>query len=138
MPPQIGLALGFALVDFFEPFVLARFGLSNDADHTNSGKTFLIGAGARLYTISDSKLKVFFSPWLGLDFTKGPVDPENPNLHIDESNYRTDLLVHLDLGPELDVSRQVGIYLSGGLTMGLLRYLSADAELSLGVQVRAP
>ncbi len=53
-------------------------------------------------------------------------------------SYRTDLLAHLDIGPQYDFSRGFGVYLSGGLTFQMLRYLGASADLTLGVQMRAP
>ena len=53
-----------------------RFGLSDEASQTNAGKMLQVGAGARLYTMSDSRFKIFFSPWLGVDLTPGPVQPK--------------------------------------------------------------
>ena len=35
-----------------------------------------MGVGARLYTMSDSRFKIFFSPWLGLDSTSGPLEAD--------------------------------------------------------------
>jgi hypothetical protein len=140
MQPNLGLAVGFSPVDFFEPFAFVRFGLS-DETQTNSGKAVLAGAGLRLYTMSDSRFKIFFSPWLGLDFTGGPKDlqyPGDAQLGVTADSYRTDLLVHLDVGPHYDFSRGFGIYANGGLTFGMLRSLGANAELALGVQLRGP
>jgi hypothetical protein len=140
MQPNLGLAVGFALVDFFEPFAFVRFGLS-DEPQTNSAKSVIAGAGFRLYTMSDSRFKIFFSPWLGLDFTDGPKDPNHlgdAQLGITAESYRTDILVHLDVGPHYDFSRGFGIYANGGLTFDMLRYLGANAELVLGVQLRGP
>jgi hypothetical protein len=151
--PGIGVALGFAMIDSFEPFVFARFGLSDEADHSNQGKFVQVGVGARLYTMSDSRFKIFFAPFLGLDLTNGPVfpieraapgSPGNPGTDdfatgkVTNDSYRTDLLAHLDIGPQYDISRAFGVYLSGGLTFQMLRYLGASADLTLGVQMRAP
>jgi hypothetical protein len=140
MQPNLGLAVGFSLVDFFEPFAFVRFGLS-DETQTNSGKPVIAGVGLRLYTMSDSRFKIFFSPWLGLDFTDGPKDPNylgDAPLGITAASYRTDVLVHLDVGPHYDFSRGFGIYANGGLTFDMLRFLGANAEFSLGVQLRGP
>jgi hypothetical protein len=140
MQPNLGLAVGFSAVDFFEPFAFVRFGLS-DEPQTNSNKSVIAGAGMRLYTMSDSRFKIFFSPWLGFDFTSGPNDPHylgDSQLGITADSYRTDILVHLDVGPQYDLSRAVGIYANGGLTFDMLRFLGANAEFSLGVQLRAP
>jgi hypothetical protein len=150
--PGIGVALGFAMIDSFEPFVVARFGLADEADHSNQGKFLQVGVGARLYTMSDSRFKIFFAPFVGLDLTSGPVQPADPNApqgspayddsvraaNVPATAYRTDLLAHLDIGPQYDFSRAFGVYLSGGLTFQMLRYLGASADLTLGVQMRAP
>jgi hypothetical protein len=147
--PGLGIALGFALLDFFEPYVMMRFGLSNEASQTNSGKLLQVGAGARIYTMSDSRFKIFFSPWLGVDLTEGPVYPigtgargdpgaDDSLAGVENASYRTDLLVHLDIGPQYDLSKGFGIYMSGGLTFQMLRYLGASADLAIGVQLRAP
>jgi len=149
--PGIGVALGFSMVDFFEPFVFARFGLADEADHTNQGKFVQVGVGARLYTMSDSRFKIFFSPFVGLDLTSGPAFPIGTGApgtpgaddaatvgRVTNESYRTDLLAHLDIGPQYDISRAFGVYLSGGLTFQMLRYLGASADLTLGLQMRAP
>lgn len=147
--PGLGVAVGFSLVDFFEPFVFARFGLANEVDRTNQGKLLQIGAGARLYTMSDSRFKIFFAPFVGLDLTGGPVEPigqgargnagaDDAAARVTAASYRTDILAHLDIGPQYDFTRGFGVYLSGGLTFQMLRYLGASADLTLGVQMRAP
>jgi hypothetical protein len=141
MPPNIGIAAGFAILDFFEPFGFVRFGLSNEAEHTQSNKSFIAGIGARIYTMSDSRFKIFFAPWIGLDTTTGPVDSNNPNFApygAQSSWYKTDTLVHVGIGPQFDITRGVGIYAYGGLTAYMLRYLGANAEAGIGVQLRAP
>jgi hypothetical protein len=151
MAPGIGVAIGFSMVDFFEPFLFGRFGLTDEADHTNQGKFVQVGVGARLYTMSDSRFKIFFAPFVGLDLTSGPVFPigvgprGNPGADdaatvgkVTNDSYRTDLLAHLDIGPQYDISRAFGIYLSGGITFQMLRYLGASADLTLGLQMRAP
>jgi hypothetical protein len=148
-PASVGVAIGFSFIDFFEPFVFARFGLANEADHSNQGKLLQVGAGARLYTMSDSRFKIFFAPSLGLDLTSGPVDPiragapgtpgtDDRAAGVTGDAYRTDLLARLEIGPHYDFSRTVGAYAAGGLTFQMLRYLGASADLMLGVQLRAP
>jgi hypothetical protein len=147
--PALGIALGYAAVDYFEPFVFARFGLANEADRTNQGKALQLGAGARLYTMSDSPFKIFFAPFLGVDLTQGPAEPigtglagspgrDDASAGVKTTSFRTDLLAHLDIGPEYDFSRTFGVYLSGGLTFQMLRYLGASAEVTVGLQARAP
>jgi hypothetical protein len=147
--PALGVAIGFSAVDFFEPFVFARFGLANEVDRTNEGKLLQIGAGARIYTMSDSPLKIFFSPFLGVDLTGGPLEAigtgprgsagrDDFAAGVTAASHRTELLAHLDVGPQYDFSRMFGAYLSGGLTFQMLRYLGATAELTVGLQMRAP
>ncbi len=147
--PALGVALGYSGLDFFEPFVLMRFGLSNEVEQTNQGKLLQAAIGMRLYTMSDSRFKIFFSPWLGLDLTSGPVEPigsgtpgspgyDDARAGVTNEAFRTDLLAHLDIGPQYDFSKGFGAYLSGGLTFQMLRYLGATADLSLGLQMRAP
>jgi hypothetical protein len=147
--PALGIALGFAILDFFEPYAFMRVGLSNEASQTNQGALLQVGAGARVYTMSDSRFKFFFSPWLGLDTTSGPVEPrpgtgkgspgaDDAAANVPPEAYRTDLLIHLDIGPQYDFAKNVGVYLSGGLTFQMLRYLGASADLAIGVQLRAP
>ena len=147
--PAVGLAVGFSAIDFFEPFVFARLGLGNEADRTNQGKLVQVGVGARLYTMSDSRFKIFFAPMIGLDLTGGPVEPigsgtrgspgvDDSFANVKPESYRTDIIAHLSVGPQYDISRMVGVYLSGGLTFQMLRYLGASADLAIGVQLRAP
>lgn len=139
MPVALGVAVGYALADFFEPFVFGRFGLSDEAK-TNSGAPLVLGAGARLYTMSEDRFKIFFSPWAAVDLTSGPAGngPDFAPYGSKADDYKTDLLLHIDAGPQFEISRNVGIYASGGLTFGMLRYLSTNAELALGVELRAP
>jgi hypothetical protein len=147
--PAVGLAVGFSAIDFFEPFVFARLGLGSEADRTNQGKLVQVGVGARLYTMSDSRFKIFFAPIIGLDLTSGPAEPigtgapgspgsDDARARVTPESYRTDIIAHLSIGPQYDISRMVGVYLSGGLTFQMLRYLGASADLALGVQLRAP
>jgi len=148
-PPALGLAVGFSLIDSFEPFVFARFGLANSADHTNQGKMLQLGVGARLYTMSDSRFKIYFAPSIGVDLTSGPVEPigAGPNgspgaddraAGVQSESFRTDILARIEIGPHYDFSRMFGAYFAGGLTFQMLRYLGASADVTLGVQMRAP
>ncbi len=148
-PPALGLGLGFSLIDSFEPFVFARFGLGNTTDRTNQGKMLQLGAGARLYTMSDSRFKIYFAPSIGVDLTNGPVEPigqgpigspggDDRAAGVQNESFRTDILARLEIGPHFDFSRMFGAYLAGGLTFQVLRYFGASADVTLGVQMRAP
>jgi len=147
--PALGIALGFSLVDIFEPFVFARLGLANEAAETNRGKMVQIGGGARIYAMSNSPFKFFFAPWLGIDLTSGPLEPigsgapgtpgnDDGRANVKPGSYKTDLLAHFDFGPQYDFSKHFGMYLSGGMTFQMVRYAGASAELAFGIQGRAP
>ena len=147
--PAVGMAVGFSLVDFFEPFAFVRLGLANEAVETNQGKLMQVGVGARLYTMANSRFKVFFSPWLGIDATKGPLEPigtgspgspgyDDANARVKAGSYKTDVLAHFDLGPQYDFSRGFGVYLAGGMTFQMVRYFGMSADVAIGLQARAP
>jgi hypothetical protein len=99
----------------------------------------LLGVDTRLYTMNDSMLKVFIQPaianslegWAGDNRYLATVNGFQPE-------YKKDLIVHLGVGLQVDVSPSVGIYANAGLTTGFLESLSSLLELNGGVQVRAP
>jgi hypothetical protein len=147
--PVVGMAVGFSLVDFFEPFAFIRLGLANEAVETNQGKLMQAGIGARLYTMAESHFKVFFSPWVGIDATAGPLEPigsgtpgtpgyDDALAKVKTGSYKTDVLAHFDLGPQYDFSRGFGVYLAGGMTFQMVRYFGMSADVAIGLQARAP
>jgi hypothetical protein len=147
--PAIGMAVGFAVIDSFEPFAFVRLGLANEAAETNQGKLLQAGFGARFYAMPTSRFKMFFSPWLGIDATSGPLEPigagspgspgyDDAVAKVKPGSYKTDLLAHFSLGPQYDFSRGFGVYLSGGLTVQMVRYFGASADIAIGLQARAP
>jgi hypothetical protein len=147
--PAVGMAIGFALVDFFEPFAFVRLGLANEAAETNQGRLLQAGIGARLYTMPTSRFKVFFSPWIGIDATSGPHEaigagpPGSPGYDdalakVKTGSYKTDVLANFSLGPQYDFARGFGVYLSGGLTVQMVRYFGTSADVAIGIQARAP
>lgn len=139
-PLAIDLALSFAPLDFAEPYVWARFGLGGEPE-TNTDNLMVFGAGARIYTMSDSKFKIFVEPAVGIEVEGGAGntawkfrDPE-PDVPAD---YKTDFLIHLGVGPQYDFARAFGIYLNAGLTTGVLRYIHTELEITGGAQLRVP
>jgi hypothetical protein len=147
--PALGLAVGFSLVDYFEPFLFMRLGLANEAVETNQGRLMQVGFGARLYAMSSSRFKVFFTPWFGVDATTGPYEPigagppgtpgyDDALAKVKTGSYKTDVLAHFDVGPQFDFSRGFGMYLSGGFTFQMVRYFGASADVAIGIQARAP
>lgn len=136
-PFALDLALSFGVVDFAEPYVWARFGLGGEAE-TNTESLRAFGVGARIYTMSDSKLKIFVEPALGIETESGA---GNRDWTFDDGttpDYKTDFLFHLAVGPHYDFARAFGIYLNAGLTTGVLRYIHTELEVGIGAQVRVP
>ena len=135
-PLAIDLGLSFAPIDGIEPFAWGRFGFSGESE-TNTEPLILIGVGARIYTMSDSKFKIFIEPAVGVELEGGAGNPDwryggvNPE-------YKTDIVFHLAAGPQIDVAKAFGIYLNAGVTTGVLRYIHSSLELQGGVQLRVP
>jgi hypothetical protein len=137
-PLATEIALSFGVVDFAEPYAWLRFGLGGEAE-TNTESLMAFGVGARIYTMSDSKFKIFVEPAVGMEVEGGAgnaawtfrdtgVAPE----------YKKDFLFHLAVGPQYDFARAFGVYLNAGLTTGVLRYIHTQLEITGGVQVRVP
>ncbi len=136
-PLALDLALSFGLLDFIEPYAWARFGLAGEsATNTKALKAF--GVGARIYTMSDSRFKIFVEPGVGMEVEGGAGNPAWRFSNGTLPDYKTDFLFHLGVGPQYDFARAVGVYVNAGLTTGVLRYTHTELELSGGVQVRVP
>jgi hypothetical protein len=135
-PLAMDIGLSFAPLDFAEPFLWGRFGLAGEAE-TNTEPLMVIGAGARLYTMSDSKFKIFIEPALGFEF-EGGAGNELWEYQGFNPEYKQDLIFHLAAGPQFDVAKAFGMYLSGGLSVGVLRAIHSSLELQGGVQLRVP
>jgi opacity protein-like surface antigen len=140
-PFAVDLGLSFGVFDFAEPYFWARFGLKGEAS-TNTKALTALGVGARIYTMSDSKFKIFIEPALGMELEGGAGSPAW-NFHDGtatgaQPEYKTDFLFHLGVGPQYDFARAFGIYVNGGLTTGVLRYIHTELEVTGGVQVRVP
>lgn len=136
-PLALDLALSFGVLDFIEPYVWGRFGLKGEAA-TNTSALTAFGAGARIYTMSDSKLKIFVEPAVGVETEGGGSSPAWTFMNGTKPEYKTDFLFHLAVGPHYDFARQFGIYMNAGLTTGVLRYIHTELELSGGLQARVP
>ncbi len=136
-PLALDLALSFGLLDFIEPYAWARFGLAAESS-TNTSALKAFGLGARIYTMSDSRFKIFVEPAVGVEVEGGGSNPAWRFRDGTSPDYKTDFLFHLGVGPQYDFARQVGVYLNAGLTTGVLRYIHTELELSGGVQVRVP
>lgn len=137
--PTLDLALSFAPLDSIEPYIWARFALDGESQ-TNTNALRVFGAGLRVYTMSDSRFKVFIEPAIGLateagagnaDFTFPADDTYNPE-------YKNDLLFHLGVGPQYDFAKAFGVYVHAGMAVGVLRSLNATLEFGGGIQLRVP
>jgi hypothetical protein len=131
-PLAFDVALSFAPLGPIEPYVWGRFGLSGEGN-TNTEPVRILGVGARVYTSSESAFKVFIEPAVAYEFEGGAGNP-----YYARFDYKKDMVVHLGVGPQIDVSRGVGFYLDGGLTVGMLRAIHTNLELQLGAQARFP
>lgn len=130
--PAVDVALSFAPLDSIEPYVFGRFGFSGQAQ-TNANPLFMFGAGARLYTMSDSRFKIFFEPAVAYQGEGGAGNP----LYA-PAEYKKDLVFHLGIGPQYDFAKAFGLYINSGLDVGVLRAISATLLLNIGVQLRMP
>ena len=133
-PLAIDLAASFAVLDFLEPYVFMRLGLAGETQ-TDTLPLKVLGAGARIYTMSDSAFKIFIEPALGFEFEGGAGTVSYPGYN---PQYKNDLLIHLAAGPQIDVARYVGFFADAGLTTGILRSIHTQLELQAGVQARFP
>jgi hypothetical protein len=134
-PLMLDLALSYALLDFIEPYVYMRLGFKGEKETATNPLTVL-GAGARIYTMSDSAFKIFIEPAIGWELEGGAGQSYSAPGY--NPKYKKDLLLHLAAGPQIDLARYVGLYASAGLTTGILRSIQSQLELSLGVQARFP
>ena len=133
-PLAVDLGLSFAPIDGVEPYVWGRFGMSGEAE-TNTNPIVIVGAGLRVYTMSDSKFKIFIEPAVGAELEGGA---GNPEWEANDPDYKKDIVFHLAAGPQIDVAKAVGFYLSAGITTGILRSIHSSLELNGGVQLRVP
>lgn len=133
-PLALDLAASFALLDFIEPYAFVRLGLKGETE-TATKPLMVLGAGARIYTMSDSAFKIFIEPALAWELEKGTGTLTVPGY---APEYKKDLLFHLAAGPQLDFARYAGVYVDGGLTTGILRSIHSELELQLGLQARFP
>lgn len=131
-PLALDLGLSFSPFDFIEPYVWARFGLAGE-EKTDTQPVLILGAGTRIYTMSDSALKIYVEPAIGLELEAG--QGNQPWARFD---YKKDVVFHVAAGPQFDLARNVGVFIDGGITLGILRAIHSSLELKAGVQARLP
>jgi len=132
-PLAVDLGLSFAPVDFIEPFVWARLGLSGE-EPTDTEPVMILGAGARVFTMSDSAFKIYIEPAIGVELEGG----QGHEPWASSGEYKTDVVLHLAAGPQIDLHRNFGLFVDGGITMGILRAIHSSLELKAGLQARLP
>jgi hypothetical protein len=136
-PLALEPALSFAPLDSLEPFVWGRFGLSEERQ-TNTDPLVILGLGLRLYTMSDSRFKVFLEPAVGWELEGREGGPRDASGIEQNAEYKKDLIFHIVAGMQYDFAPAVGAFVDAGLTTGVLRALHTTLEIQAGLQVRAP
>lgn len=136
-PLALDLALSYGLMDFFEPYVWARFGFAQETE-TGTKPVVLLGAGTRLYTMSDSPFKIYVDPAIGLQFEGGIEGSQAALGSLGTEGYEKDLVFHLAAGPQFDFTENIGLFADAGLTVGVFRAISSSLELRAGLQARLP
>lgn len=133
-PPAVDLGLSFGVLDFIEPFAWARFGLAADTK-SDANPLVLVGAGVRLYTMSDAVFKIFIEPAVALQLEGGR---GSAAWQTNNPKYSKDFVLHLAAGPQIDFHENFGVYVTGGLSMGVVRALASSLDLTIGLQGRLP
>jgi hypothetical protein len=133
-PAGTELALSFGVLDSVEPYLFARFGFSGESK-TNTKPLQLIGLGARLYTMSDSRFKMFIEPALAYE-TEGGYGSKDFTPASFTPAYKKDLIFHVGVGPQYDFAKAFGIFINGAVDVGVLRSISANLVLNVGAQLR--
>ena len=128
------LALSFAPLDSVEPFAYGRFGLAREQE-TDTDPVMLLGAGLRVYTMSDSAFKIFIEPAVGVELEGGG---DEPLWQANDPDYKKDFVFHLAAGPQYDFAPNFGAFIDAGITTGVLRSIHSNLELQAGIQLRAP
>jgi hypothetical protein len=132
-PFALDLGLSYAPFDSVEPYLWARFGLTGE-DETHTDPVVILGAGVRIYTMSESAFKIFIEPAFGMELEGG--DDPIARAHGLDLEYKTDVLFHAAAGAQVDVSENFGFFLDAGLTTGILRAIHSTLEVNLGIQGR--
>jgi len=131
-PLSVDLGLSFGVLDFLEPFAWARFGLAADT-HSDTNPLILIGAGVRIYTMSDAAFKIFIEPAVALELEDGR---GTAAWQTNSPVYKTDFVFHVAAGPQIDFHPNFGAYITGGVSMGVVRALGSSLDLNIGLQGR--
>ncbi len=133
-PLATDLGLSFGVLDFLEPFAWVRLGFSPEKQ-TDTNPMKVVGAGLRIYTMSDAMFKIFIEPAVGFELESGR---GTPAWQLNDPQYKKDFFFKIAAGPQFDFARYFGAYVTGGLSASFVRALAASFDLSIGVQGRLP
>lgn len=125
-------ALSFAVTDNLEPFVWGRFGLSGELE-TNTKPIRMFGVGTRIYSMQDSRFKIFFEPAVAWETEGGGNQPR-----YEKFAYKKELALHLGGGLQVELHELFGVFLDAGMTTGVIRSLNSNLEVQVGLQGRTP
>jgi hypothetical protein len=136
-PFAMDVAVGYALIDGLEPFLWGRFGLGKEAK-TDTKAEMILGAGVRVYTMADAPIKVYLEPSIGVELEDSAGDPawKTPPPPLDQPEYKKDVVGRFVVGPQFELTPNVGLYAAGGITLGVLRAIHSTMELEAGLQGR--
>lgn len=126
--------LSFGVLDFLEPFAWARLGFAPE-QQTDTKSLVVLGAGVRIYTMSDAAFKIFIEPAVGFELEGGRGTPAWQTNHPD---YKKDFMFHVAAGPQIDLARNFGLYVTAGVSADVLRALGSSLDLNVGLQGRVP
>ncbi len=139
-PPATEIAVSYGLLDLLEPYMWLRLGLSGE-EETNTDPVKILGIGTRLYTMSDSAFKIFIEPAIAYEFEGEGDNPDEVAIANDpnyDPDYSKDLIFHLGIGGQYDFHKNVGAFITGDVTAGVLRGIHSELGVQLGVQGRFP
>jgi len=125
--------VGFGAAAGIELGVMLRLGL--EYEDLNDSYPIVFGPGIRLYPSAESRVKIFLAFRVLVDFTK--IGPQRPGIDA-EPQAKTDLAFRGEPGLQVEITRNVGVYIQGGVQVGMLRWLYFEADGGLGFQVRFP
>lgn len=131
VPGFMDADLGFGAAAGVELSLMLRIGL--EYEDLNDSYPLVLGPGIRLYPSPESRVKIFLAFRVLLDFTK--IGPQPPG---EEVRAKTDVALRGEPGLQVEITRNVGVFLQTGVQFGAVRWFQFTADGGLGVQVRFP
>ena len=125
--------IGFGASERVELSVMLRIGLEYEDASFHEAYPLVLGPGIRIYPSPDSRVKLFLAFRVLIDFTE--IGPQKPG---EEVTPKTDLALRGEPGLQVEITRNIGVYLQTGVTFGAVRWFHFEADGGLGFQVRFP